>query len=186
MAMRPIDAMTDFRIPPELLQKCTGLVAVSHQEHGFRGLPARLTSRDSMIVLALVPGMLQVMQGVSAGFKMRVACWFVGLVLVALSWFTTWWALIGVLVTVIIERSLARSERKSWEFLAAVLLSLDVLVDDFAGWGTAFPNEQAAAREILVGRLSPLKLEWLEFYLPRRTGLSSDMLQGFRPARRLD
>ena len=173
--------MTDFRIPPELLQKCKAVVEVSHQEHGFRGLPARLTSRDSMIVLALVPGMLQVMEGVSAGFKMRVGCWVVGLVLVALSWFTSWWMLLGLSVVVIIERRLARSERKSWQFLAAVLLSLEVLADDFAGWGRAFPGEQATAREILAGNSSPLRFQWLEFYLPRRTDFSEEILDGFSP-----
>jgi hypothetical protein len=58
----------------------------------------------------------------------------------------------------------------------------DILVADFAGWGTAHPDARKAASDAL-GPDRGTNLKWLDYYLPRRTELGANDLARFAPHR---
>ena len=64
--------------------------------------------------------------------------------------------------------------------LAAMLLSLEILVSDFAGWGSAYPTAWEAARRAF-GPDDDAPMEWLDYYLPRRAELEADLVKVFGP-----
>jgi hypothetical protein len=74
---------------------------------------------------------------------------------------------------VIADRYLKRGERESWEFLAAILLALYMLVNDFAGWGTACPDARNYALQLNLNGS-----DWLIFYVPTE---DSSVVQLFAP-----
>ena len=80
------------------------------------------------------------------------------------------------------ERWFAASERRQYMFLATILLSLEVLVNDFAGWGGAYPSERAQALELLQDANTTPRTIWLDYYLPRRSNLDATMIRGFGPS----
>ena len=112
--------------------------------------------------------------------------WSVGLVFVialCLSWRFSWWFLLAFVVVLALERIMAAREKTMWMFLAAVHLSLEMLANDFAGWGMARRSDRQRALELLGG--SP-RTEWLDLYLPRRSEIDSTVLKAFGPEQQLD
>ncbi len=111
------------------------------------------------------------MNSARASFKLRVANWVAGLAILGLAYAVSPWILLAMFFVAIADRYLKRGERESWEFLAAILLALEMLVNDFAGWGTAYPDARNYALRLL--QLDLIGSDWLSFYVP--TGDSSVM-----------
>ncbi len=165
-------------VPVDLLRKCTAIARATHDQMGYRPLPSLIVTRDNMVVLATVPDALTVVGTASATWKLRLMCWLLAVVIVLLAWRFSWWILLAILGVVLADRYLARTERRSWLYLAGTLLGAEMLVNDFAGWGSAYPENAALARSVLGDSAGTA---WLDFYLPRRHDLAATVLAGFGP-----
>lgn len=172
----------DRFLPKELLAKCIMLVESTHKEHGFLNLPARMTAKHNMVAIAMVDdrGMLILGNAIRC-WRLRIVVWLSSLGIFGLAWWLNWWLLSGFLVIVIADQMLARLNRSYWRFLAAMLLSLEMLVSDFAGWGTAYPEAQIRALQALG-----MQTQWLDLYLPNRGNIPLDILTRFGPTNRED
>ncbi len=81
------------------------------------------------------------------------------------------------------HRRLGGEERRYWLLGAAMLLAAEMLVIDFAGWGTAYPRSRESAVQALgFTPDSASRLEWLDYYLPQRDELAADVVKAFGPA----
>ena len=168
----------DF-IPDDLVKKCIQLVHFTHGKIGTRTLPAKVSfsSPNNMMAIAALERTTAVLKRARLYAKMALVLRTVLLVFPVLAWiYHDYWILAGIIVIIGIERSMIRQEREDWMYLASVLLSLEMLVHDFAGWGRAHPEARKKASEIL-GR----KIIWLEYYLPRRHELDPARLKEFGP-----
>ena len=166
-------------IPDDLLKKCLHLVQYTHKKTGTRTLPAKISfsSPANMVALAAMERTTAVLKRARlysiTALVLRTAL----LGVPVLAWiYQNYWILAAIVVIVGVERSIIRQEREDWMFLSSVLLSLEMLVQDFAGWGRAYPEARKRASEIL-GR----KIVWLEYYLPRRDRLDPVKLKEFGP-----
>lgn len=157
-------------IPVELFQKCSQVVRTSHRHKGISDLPLRITSagKDHMTALVLIPASAQLMSSIDAGFKLWLLTWVAGVGLVVGSLLLTWWMLLALPLVGFAAWRLKSIDKDYWIFEASVLLALDMLASDFAGWGAAFPAARRQALEILGGSTSS---EWLDYYLPHRATL---------------
>jgi hypothetical protein len=168
-------------LPADLRYKCFALVQSSHKAHGFGDLPKRLVTRDNLVILGCQPDMLVIMQASSAAFKLRIICWMVAVGLAVAALFFSWWLLCGLVLVFVADRWLAVSDRKNWLVLSANLLALEMLANDFEGWGRAFPGESERALQLLrTGTKAPC--DWLDYYLPRRNKIDPASLRAFGPA----
>jgi len=165
-------------LPDELINKCIQLVGYTHRKIGTRMLPAKISfsSPNNMVALAAMAETTSVLKRASFFAKMRMFCRTVLLIVPILAWVYSYWLLLGIIIIIGIEMSLAKQEQEAWMFLSSVLLSLEMLVHDFAGWGRAYPEARKKASEILGGRII-----WLEYYLPRRHQLEPEKLKDFGP-----
>ena len=166
-------------IPDDLLKKCMQLVQFTHRKIGTRTLPAKVSFSNpgNMMALAAMERTTAVLKRARLNAKMALVLRTVLLAFPVLAWiYHNYWILAGIIVIIGIERSMIRQEREDWMYLASVLLSLEMLVHDFAGWGRAHPEARKRASEIL-GR----KINWLEYYLPRRHELDPARLREFGP-----
>ena len=166
-------------IPDDLVKKCIQLVHFTHGKIGTRTLPAKVafSSPNNMVALAAMERMTAVLRRARLYAKAALVLRTALLAVPVLAWFYhNYWILAGIVVIVGIERSMIRQEREDWMFLSSVLLSLEMLIHDFAGWGRAYPEARKKASEIL-GR----KIIWLEYYLPRRHQLDPAKLKEFGP-----
>lgn len=165
-------------LPDELINKCIHLVRYTHRKIGTRMLPAKISfsSPNNMVALAAMAETTSVLKRASFFAKMKMFCRTVLLIVPILAWVYSYWLLLGIIIIIGIEMSLAKQEQEAWMFLSSVLLSLEMLVHDFAGWGRAYPEARKKASEILGGRII-----WLEYYLPRRHQLEPEKLKDFGP-----
>ncbi len=167
------DAVDLGPIPLELFQKCYQVVRTTHRHKGAGDLPTRITAagKDYMTVLVLIPASRQLMRTIDASFKLTLLTWLAGGALVAGSFLLTRWMLLALPLVAFALWRLRSSKKDSWMFEASVLLALDVLANDFVGWGTALPAARRQALEILGGSPSS---DWLDYYLPRRATLDAE------------
>ena len=166
-------------IPDDLFKKCLQIVGYHHKKVGTRTLPAKVSfsSPNNMVAIAAMERTTAVLKRARLYAIMALILRTALLAFPVLAWiYHNYWILAGIIVVVGIERSMIRQEREDWMFLASVLLSLEMLVHDFAGWGRAHPEARKRASEIL-GR----KITWLEYYLPRRHELDPARLKEFGP-----
>ena len=119
---------------------------------------------------------------VAALGKLRMIAWAATVVSLLLALFIsrTWW--LATIVVIVIERVTARKEREQLLFLSAIVLALEMLASDFAGWGSALPVARNQAMRILGCEEEAVPTEWLDFYLPRRGLLDATLLASFGPS----
>ena len=167
-------------LPQNLRYKCFALVQSIHKAHGFGDLPNRLVTKNNLVTLGCQPDMLAIMQASSAAFKLRIVCWLVAVGLAVAALIYRWWLLGGLVLIFIGDRWLAAYDRKSWLVLSANLLALEMLANDLAGWGRAFPGEREKAFRLFGTEAKPPHT-WLDYYLPRRSEIDSASLKPFGP-----
>jgi hypothetical protein len=154
-------------IPLELFQKCYQVVRTTHGHKSVGDLPARITAagKNYMTALAMIPDAFQMMSCIYSCFRARLLTWITGAALMVGAILLTKWMLLTLPLVGLVVWRLKSSEKDFWMFQASVLLALDMLANDFAGWGSAFPAARSQGLEILGG---PLSSDWLNHYLLRR------------------
>jgi hypothetical protein len=170
--------MSDFTLPLELFQKCQLMVEATHRKRGIGDLSARIATPQNMVALAIVPEGLTMLRSMTAALKLRIASWIAVVVLLAASWAFSGWLAPGAALAVIFDRRLATQRRRGWLFLAAVLLTLDVLIQDFAGWGTTCPAHRSRALRLPGSQTG--SLGWFDFYFPDQP-IPSELAHNFAP-----
>lgn len=174
---------TDF-LPTELVEKTYPIVQLTHKARGLDGLPARIWGKDSsnVAVIGTMPGMLHAVQVATSRFRLQLLCWFGAVAVVALAWIESWRLLMLLVAVAIFERYCNWWQRRAWMLLAAELLSVEMLANDFAGWGEAYPHEQQSARQIMESVPLNRRLDWADYYLPKWRSLdSARLMRSFGP-----
>jgi hypothetical protein len=177
----PEEKLMSDVIPGELKQKCYALIEAVHDGQSFRILQGRVDTKESLIAVACIRPAFEMMKALSTACKMHIACWWVFAALVLSGFVYNRWILLAIIPLFIAERWLIAYIRKLLIALAATLLALEVLADDFARWGTAFPNERKRASEILGPGSERLQPSWLDFYFPYPSKLGPEFFHGFGP-----
>ena len=165
-------------IPKDLIGKCIHLVHYAHKKKDVGALPMKISfsNPNNMIALAAMDHTASVLKTATFYAKMRMACRSAVLIMPLLAWIYNMWFLSGIVIMVGMERVLAKKEQQGWMFLSSVLLSLEMLIHDFAGWGKAYPEARKKASD-LYGN----KILWLDYYLPLRSQLDPVKIKDFGP-----
>ena len=91
----------------------------------------------------------------------------------------------GQLLTVFKYASRLRSAKKAYTcyvMIATVILTIEALASDFAGWGRHFPSARGKAL-LMYGQLSPeARPHLLDFYLSPRSYMPPEMLSRISPS----
>jgi hypothetical protein len=168
-------------IPAELFSICTQTVTQSHQKKGFDNLATKIGTDDNMAALTMIPEANAASKVTNRYFTIRKWCFLGSIGVICFTFFIPWWSLFTVVVIFLADRVLASREKEGWKFLAAVLLSLEMLSNDFLGWGKAYPQERLEALRILKDNPESPKSAWLDYYLPQRADLDPSQMKIFAP-----
>ncbi len=174
-------------IPEKLLDLCTWLVQGATMESRVTGqLIQKLSSEQSQNtlepVLAVIPQRSEAIFQVGRNYKYRGACWLSGLALLMLAWQYSGLFLLGLIPVSLLYYRNRKEEYDAVVFLSALLLSLEILAHDFAGWGAAFPRAKKQAHEILTRNPQNTKTgELLDFILLRDQNVEPDWADQFAP-----
>jgi hypothetical protein len=145
-------------LPQDLVARCHRVVADARLLDPLSQLP----TDDNLIVLEQMPGLAKIGRGARAARNLHVLFLTVEVFSLPLSWILNEWTLLGTAVALGIERIFAIRETRMLTYLGALLLGLEVLAADFAGWGMARPEARRIALRLLSGRP---RHEWLLTYL---------------------
>ena len=75
----------------------------------------------------------------------------------------------------------AKKAVEGYVFIITVILSLEVLASDFAGWGTRFPSAKRKARVAMDHYLQTARTRLLDYYLPPRGQQRPELLKSLMP-----
>ncbi len=170
-------------IPPELLSICMPVVDQFHKKQGLSNLAANIAEDDNSAALTSIPEAFAVLNDTNRLYNIRKWCFLASIGIVCLSFLVPWWSLLTLGVIFLADRFLAYREKSGWKFLSAVLLSLEMLTNNFAGWGKAYPQARAEALGILKDNPEAPKSTWLDYYLPQRAELDSSRSKAFEPSK---
>ena len=90
----------------------------------------------------------------------------------------------GDLIDLLSSGNAANTEKERngfFRMIAAIILSFEMLADDFAGWGEACPGSRVEAEDLLQKNLPNARTRLLDTYLPRRSELDQGMLKALGP-----
>ena len=167
--------MEGLSLPPNLVKKCISVVEFLHKKHGYK--KSVILSKENLLTFCLIPDAFTVLGSSTISFKFRIACWFACLISIILALVFNFWIFLIAIIIVIVERYLASHQRRMDTLLSAMLLSVEILADDYAGWGKAYPIERTRALEILGENQ---KNSSLDLYIPNRN--DQIFLDFFNPA----
>jgi len=86
-----------------------------------------------MAVLTMIPEADAALKVANRDLTIRKWCFLGSIVIICFVYFIPWWSLFAASVIFPADRVLATRQKDGWKFLAAVLLSLEMLSNDFSG-----------------------------------------------------
>lgn len=173
--------MSQLNIPQELISICYHLVKESHKKMSLKNLPKFITLKENVHIISSIPVAVTVLKSINASFKIRKLTWVIGIVLIILAIIFNYWFFSGLIIVAFIDIYLAIHAKDSFMFLAKILVSVEILADNFAGWGTAFPTERSEAIKIFDKFSITNRTFWLDYYLGNRDKIEPDIIKGFGP-----
>jgi hypothetical protein len=93
-----------------------------------------------------------------------------------------WWITLALIPTVSGMIYFYKLGANSYTLIAAIILAFEMLADDFAGWGTRFPDAVHQARKIFTETEQNNLTRLLDIYFPSRAHLDPALLQQFGPS----
>jgi hypothetical protein len=78
-----------------------------------------------------------------------------------------------------IMRHLTKRIHTYYSLIAALLLAVEIAVNDFGGWVSELPDVRSMASDRLGKYISESKTRFLDFYMPNRAELSQSQLTEF-------
>lgn len=167
-------------LPRELVSRCLNYVVAYHKQAGHSNLAQQLWDRETMVFLSLHKDMMEILGAAVTSFRMRRLLWLLALVVIALVVFINWWIALALMPVIFAERYFARRERESYMWLAALMLAYEMLVKNFAGLATRFPDAwQQASSNFMQGYDPSHWSRFLDIYLPRRDEADPETLAAF-------
>lgn len=169
-------------IPPGLLNICIPVVEQFYKKNGYSNLNVKISAGDTMAALTSLPEASDVLKATNQYYTIRKWCFLASIGIVCLSILVPWWSLLTLAVVFLVDRILAYREKNGWKFLSTVLLSLEMLTNDFAGWGKAYPQAREEALGVLKDNPASPRSIWLNYYLPKRAELDPSLLKVYEPS----
>lgn len=166
-------------VPLGLHKMAAKLVQIHHAKYGIGDMILRLSENENFtILMACGADIFKAMDSSATSYIQRKRVWLIAFILSVVSFFTTYWVLLGLLVCFGIDRSLAKQQNQGEMFQVSYLLALEMLAQNFSGWGTEYPTEQARAIKILGDNVAA---RWLDYYLPNREEMSLEAIYNVGP-----
>lgn len=129
-----------YILPKELVNRFGQIVTDFHKLRGFGKLAALLKSKENILILRRMPETGRILRNVSLLYKARISSVIFIVLCTSLGYFYSWWYLLFLIAGVILYVQWTLDERNSWMILLTGLLSIEVLANNFAGWGAEFPE----------------------------------------------
>jgi hypothetical protein len=168
-------------LPSDLTIKCNALVAAHRKRYGG-SLPKLLWQRDTMVFIAMHPDLLTLLGSATAVWKISLLLGAVATLALVVAAILAWWVALALIPACLAMAYLKRQETKFYTLIAAIILALEMLADDFAGWGTRFPVAMQRASQVVGDTLPNRRTRLLDVFLPQRANLESTLLEQFGPA----
>jgi hypothetical protein len=190
--------MSDFReqfgfIPPELLYKCDGIVRAFHDARG--------SGKDFVAASALSsagsPNLTAMVRNVVAISKLIKLLLAVSVIVFIISVLTSiWWLLAAIVPMGAVAVYLSRMIKSTLIQHRAIILAVETLATDVAGWGQLFPVARSRAEatrakaifspanrgNFLAGDLTGDRLSLTKLYLFPERLRDADFIKMFAPS----
>jgi hypothetical protein len=113
--------------------------------------------------------MMEILGAAVASFRIQRFLWIVGLVMVAAALLLTWWIALALVPVLLVERYFAKRRNKSYMLLSALMLSYEMIFDDFGGLAKRFPGVWKQVSMNFMAAYEPSHWSrFLDIYLPAR------------------
>lgn len=173
--------MDNLNLPKELIAKCYQIAIGARRTRETSDIAKIITSNKFILVLSSINDGFTFLRFVNAIFKIRIIAWIIMALLVIATFILSKWMILGAIALFVGDRYIAKWEKDSWASLSALLLTAEMLINDFAGWGTAFPNEQKAVIKLYDDFSIIPRTLWLDYYLENRNEIGSEIILAFGP-----
>jgi hypothetical protein len=167
-------------LPKELVTRCNALVAAYHKARGG-SLPKILWHRDTMVFIAIHVDLRSFLNAANAAWKFSIAGGIGAIVALVLAAVWNWWIALAIIPTTFVMIYFKRREVEFYMLAAAIILAIEMMGDDFAGWGTRYPEAMMEANKLLRDGLPNDRTRLLDLYLPNRADFDSALLEEFGP-----
>jgi hypothetical protein len=168
-------------LPKGLTTRCNALVAAHNKTYGG-SVPKIVGDRDILVIVLTHEDLRTLLGSATAAWKISLALGVVSVLALVLAAVLNWW--IGLLLIPTVSGAIYFQTlgANSYTLIAAIILAFEMLADDFAGWGTRFPDAVPQARRILTQTNQNNLTRLLDIYLPNRARFDPALLEQFGPS----
>jgi hypothetical protein len=166
-------------LPKSLVVTCNRIVANHHKQHGHSELTRNLWHKDTMGFISIHEDLFSLLGAATAAWKIRLLC-FAGIFgVAALAAFYNWWCGLAIIPAILAERRFAKKEKGFYTLIAALMLALEMVVNDVSGLGARLPDVRCTASGRMLEYLPTSMTRFLDIYLPRRDEIASEIQEEF-------
>ena len=154
-------------VPKRLVGVCIGIIEKSHKQGGWSSLLPTLLHKDTKAFIYAHKELHGFLQLAASNWLIH-GLGYIGVMLslIAAIYFT-WWLAIGVVPAIFISRYFNRQTRRARVLIAAILLTLEMMANEFAGLGKHLPKECQKAREVIKKYLPFSQTRLTDIYFQR-------------------
>ncbi len=164
-------------LPRELVSICNGVVRAHHMRNGYRDLMKDLTEKETMVCILVHKDLRDLMGAIEACSKLSVLCWTVCGILLVIAAIWHAWVALGIIPGLVVAYYLGKQYQKFGVLIAALLLTLEMVNDDFIELSKYLPSVWQTAHEKVERHFPDQKTRFLDIYIPGRNELDQAELQ---------
>ena len=173
--------MENLNIPKDLISKCNQLITGIQKKRSLGEIPKLISTSEYMPIISSVPDGLIILKSINAIAKLFIVLWVCAILVIILSIFISKWFLLILIIFFIIGRFLFIQQQSHWLLESAILLSIEMLVNNFAGWGNKYSSESQKCDEMFDSLSVQNRNFWLDYILPDRDQIAPETIEAFGP-----
>lgn len=164
-------------LPKELVSICNGVVQAHHERNGYRDLMNDLTEKETIVCILVHRELRDLMGSIIASRKLSILCWIACgiLLLIAAVWHV--WVAVGIIPVMVCAYYVSKNYRGCGMLIAAFLLALEMVSEDFIGLAKYLPSVWKAAHEKVEKFFPNQKTRFMDIYIPGRNEMDQGEFQ---------
>jgi hypothetical protein len=155
-------------VPKKLVAVSSGIIEGNQKQPGFPKLAKTLLHPETLVFVVKHNDLNNMMRGSVACLKISIACFVACAISFGLAVAISWWMIVPTLALFAAGCYFNAQSNKMQLTLGAILLTLEMMADNFAGLANLLPSECERAREAIEMYFPHSKTRLMDLYFPRR------------------
>jgi hypothetical protein len=169
-------------VPKKLVAVSDGIISKQQKQYAAPNVMKTLNHPETLVCIVQHNDLDGMMRGSVSCMKLSITSFVACAIFLGLAVSISWWMSVPTLALFVIGGYLYNQSSKMGLIVTAILLTLEMMADNFAGLAKLIPHECEQARDIVEQYFPNCKTRLMDVYFPRRNEVGTQEFEALLQA----